>query len=123
MSVKAFDNNRKNISVNVLKLKLEQNINFLLYNHLVYIYAEETDIWQIFNKPARWDWELTLTQITVKGHNWVNLTYCDFNLYLVITKLIHKEMLDVSNHEIIQIMQFTETCIKKKLRSKPLTII
>ena len=44
MSVKAFDNNRKNISVNVVKLKLEQNINFLLYNHLVYIYAEETDI-------------------------------------------------------------------------------
>ena len=44
MSVKAFDNNRTNISVNVVKLKLEQNINFLLYDHLVYIYAEEIDI-------------------------------------------------------------------------------
>ena len=31
-----------------------------------------------------------MKQFTVKGHNWVSLTYCDFNLYLVITRLIHK---------------------------------
>ena len=43
MSVKTFKNNGKNISGNIVKLKLEQNIKSLLYNHLVYIYAEETD--------------------------------------------------------------------------------
>ena len=43
MSVKTIDNNGKNISENIVKLKLEQNINFLLSDHLVYICAEETD--------------------------------------------------------------------------------
>ena len=43
MSVKTFENNGKNISENVVKLKLEQNIKSLLYNHLVYICAKETD--------------------------------------------------------------------------------
>ena len=43
ISVKAIDNNGKNISENIVKLKLEQNINFLLSDHLVYICAEETD--------------------------------------------------------------------------------
>ena len=38
-----FGNNGKNISENIVKLKLEQNIKSLLYNHLVYICAEETD--------------------------------------------------------------------------------
>ena len=38
-----FGNYRKNISENIVKLKLEQNIKSLLYNHLVYICAEETD--------------------------------------------------------------------------------
>ena len=42
MSVKTFENKRK-ISKNIAKLNLEQNIKSLLYNHLVYIYAEETD--------------------------------------------------------------------------------
>ena len=42
MLVKTFENN-ENISENILKLKLEQNIKSLLYNHLVYICAEETD--------------------------------------------------------------------------------
>ena len=43
MPVKTFANNGKNISENIVKLKLEQNIKSLLYNHLVYIWAEETD--------------------------------------------------------------------------------
>ena len=43
MSVRTFENNGKNISKTILKLKLEQNIKSLLHNHLVYICAEETD--------------------------------------------------------------------------------
>ena len=43
MLVKTFGNNVKNISENTVKLKLEQNIKSLLYNHLVYICAEESD--------------------------------------------------------------------------------
>ena len=43
MSVKTFENNGKNIDENIVKLKLEVSIKFLLYNHLVYIYAQETD--------------------------------------------------------------------------------
>ena len=43
MLVKTFGNNGKNISKNILKLKLEQNIKSLLYDYLVYICAEETD--------------------------------------------------------------------------------
>ena len=42
MLVKTFENNGKN-SKNVVKLNLEQRIKSLLYNHLVYICAEETD--------------------------------------------------------------------------------
>ena len=60
-------------------------------------------------KPVRKYWELTLTQFTVKGHNWVSLTYCDFNSYLVTTRLIHEVMLDVCYHEVTQTMQFAET--------------
>ena len=86
--VKTFENNGKNISKSIVKLNLEQKI--LLYNHLVYICAEERDFWQFYDNCTRWDWELTLTQFTVKGHNWVSLAYCDFNIYLVITMLIHK---------------------------------
>ena len=37
MSVKTFENNGKTFSENIVKLKLEQNIKSLLYNHLVYI--------------------------------------------------------------------------------------
>ena len=33
----------QNISGNIVKLMLEQNIKSLLYNHLVYMYAEKTD--------------------------------------------------------------------------------
>ena len=43
MSVKTFENNGKNISINIVKLNLEQNIKSLLYNHLVYICVEDTD--------------------------------------------------------------------------------
>ena len=42
--VENFENNGKNINKNILKLKLEQNIESLLRNHLVKICAEETDI-------------------------------------------------------------------------------
>ena len=43
MLVKIFEYNGTNISQNIVKLNLEQNIKSLLYNHLVYICAEETD--------------------------------------------------------------------------------
>ena len=43
LHLKTFGNNGKNISENIVKLKLEQNIESLLYNHLVYICAEKTD--------------------------------------------------------------------------------
>ena len=43
MPVKTVGNNAKNISENIVKLKVQQNIKSLLYNHLVYIWAEETD--------------------------------------------------------------------------------
>ena len=43
MLVKTFENNAKNISKNIAKLNLEQNIKPLLYNHLVYICEEKTD--------------------------------------------------------------------------------
>ena len=43
MSVKNFENSAKNISENILKIKLEENIKFPPYNHLVYICAEETN--------------------------------------------------------------------------------
>ena len=44
MSVRTFEINGKSISENIVKLKLEQNIKSLLYNNLVYICAEETDL-------------------------------------------------------------------------------
>ena len=52
MSVKNFQINGKNISGNIVKLKLEQNIKSLLYNHLVYLCAVETDFLQLYEKPA-----------------------------------------------------------------------
>ena len=51
MLLKSFENNGKNISENIAKLKLEQNIKSQLYDHLVYICAEETDFWQFYDKP------------------------------------------------------------------------
>ena len=52
MLVENFENNGKNTSKNIVKLNLKQNIN-LLYNHLVYIFAEETDFWQFYDNSAR----------------------------------------------------------------------
>ena len=43
MSGKTFENNGKNIREKIVKLKLERNIKSLLYSHLAYIFAEETD--------------------------------------------------------------------------------
>ena len=43
MSVKTFENNGKNSSENIVKLKWEQNIKSMVYNHLVYMCAGETD--------------------------------------------------------------------------------
>ena len=42
MPVKNFENNGKNISEDIVKLKLEQNIKPLLYNHLFYLRGAET---------------------------------------------------------------------------------
>ena len=53
MSVKTSENIGKNISQNIGKLKLEQNIKSLLYNNLVYVCEEETDFWEFYDKPAR----------------------------------------------------------------------
>ena len=44
MLVKTFGNNGKQISENIVKLKLEQNIKSLRYNHFGHICAEETDV-------------------------------------------------------------------------------
>ena len=41
--MKAFENNEKNFSENIVKLKLKQKIKSLLYNHLIYICEGETD--------------------------------------------------------------------------------
>ena len=49
MPVKTFENNEKNTSENIVKLKLEQNIKPLLYDHLVYICAKETDLCQLYD--------------------------------------------------------------------------
>ena len=48
-----FENNEKKVSGNIVKLKLEENIEFLLYNHLAYIYADKTDFWRPWDKPAK----------------------------------------------------------------------
>ena len=48
MLVKLSENNRKNINENVVELKLQPNIKFSLY-----ICAEKTDVWQLYNKPAK----------------------------------------------------------------------
>ena len=54
MSVKTFKNNGKSISESIVKLKLEENIKSLLYNHLANICVEETDFWQLHDNPASW---------------------------------------------------------------------
>ena len=81
-----FENNGMKISKNIVKLNLNQNTNL----YCTIIWSPYVPKKHIFDKPARWDWELTLKQFKVKGHNWVSLRYYDFNLYLVITRLVHK---------------------------------
>ena len=46
--MKTFENNGNNISENIVKLKLKENIKSLVYNHLVYICAEEKDFLQLY---------------------------------------------------------------------------
>ena len=53
LQVKTFENNEKNISGNIVKLKLEQNIKSLLYNHLIYICSEEENFGQLYENHAR----------------------------------------------------------------------
>ena len=53
MSVKTSENIGKNNNENIVKLKLEQNMKSLRYNYLVYICADETNFWQLFDKPGR----------------------------------------------------------------------
>ena len=43
MSVKGFQNKGKIVSENIVKLKFKENIKHLLYDSLVYIYAEKRD--------------------------------------------------------------------------------
>ena len=52
MSVKILKMMKRTYENNV-KLKLEQTIKSLLYNHLVYICAEETAFRQLYDRPAR----------------------------------------------------------------------
>ena len=79
---------------------MDEKIRSLLNNHLVFICAEETDFWQLYDTSAGSDWKITSTQFTVKDHNGVSLTYGDF-----------EERLGVCDHEIIQIMQFAKTTV------------
>ena len=53
MSVKTSENIGKNNNENIVKLKLEQNMKSLRYNYLVYICADETNFWQLCDKPGR----------------------------------------------------------------------
>ena len=43
MLLSTFENNQKNIKKGIVKQNFDQKIESLLYNHLVYICAEETD--------------------------------------------------------------------------------
>ena len=43
MLVNAFEDNGRNISENIVKRKLEQNIKYLLHFHLVNICAKEAN--------------------------------------------------------------------------------
>ena len=51
--MKTFENDGNSIRENIAKMKLDPSIKSLLYNYLVYICVEETDFYQIYDKPAR----------------------------------------------------------------------
>ena len=63
MLVKIFENNDKNITENIVKLKMEWNIKSLLYFYLTCLSAWETDFWQVYDKPGKYYWEPNLTQL------------------------------------------------------------
>ena len=118
MLVKIFENNDKNITENIVKLKMEWNIKSLLYFYLACLSAWETDFWQVYDKPDKYYWEPNLKQ-TVKCHNWwVTLTYCDYNPFLVITRFIHEKRLGVRDHKITKTMQFAKTMYGVKFRKR-----
>ena len=47
MSLKGFQIKRKNVSENIIKLKLKENIKPLLYNRLVYIRVIIKSVWHM----------------------------------------------------------------------------
>ena len=111
MPWKNFENNGKNIGENIVKLKLEQNIKSLLYKHLVYVYAQETDFC---------NFTISLSDKTENPLS--HRPQLRISLYLVITRLKNKERLRVCDHKITLIMTFTETsfqhsCINRKVNS------
>ena len=53
MSVEGFQNKGKIVSENTVKLKFKENIKYLLYDPLVYIYAEERDFFQLYDQHAK----------------------------------------------------------------------
>ena len=69
--METFENNGKNISENFGKLQLKQNVKHLLYFHLVYIRADETD-YNNFMRSLPNKNEIPLWHsYRVKGHKWV----------------------------------------------------
>ena len=66
--MEASENNGKNISENFGKLQLKQNVRHLLYFHLVYICADETDYNNFMrNLPNKTEIPLS-HRYRVKGH-------------------------------------------------------
>ena len=65
MLVKTFENNGKNISKNIVKLNLNQNTNLCC----IIIWSTFVQSKHVIHNSARYDWELTLKQITIKDHN------------------------------------------------------
>ena len=109
--MKTFQNNRKNITENIIKLKLDHSFNFCcIATWSTYVQRKQISD----NFMISYD-KLSLAQFTVKGHNWVSLTYCDFNSYSVITRFIHEERLGVCDHEITPLTIFYGTFLNFQL--------
>ena len=89
MLVKTFENNGKNISKNIINLNLKQHTN--LYCIIIWsIYVQRKHIFGNFIISLPDKTENSLWNGSQIRSNWVSLTYYDFNLYLVITRWIHK---------------------------------
>ena len=100
--MKTFQNNGKNITENIIKLKLDHSFNLCcIATWSTYVQRKQISD----NFMISYD-KLSLAQFAVKGHNWVSLTYCDFNSYSVITRFIHEERLGVCDHEITPLTIF-----------------